>query len=508
MGVTISEIRRDPEDATAKSLLNFSSGANPNGSWCVSTVAYCFFSVVASKFPMNDTLFPPDPGPTDPEPVPTPRPRPAAPPRLRRPERAPMELRCLSLEQLLPADHPARAVWDFVQGLDLSGLYAAIKAVEGHAGNTPIDPRLLFALWLYATVDGVGSAGELDRLCTEHIAYQWLCGGVSVNYHTLADFRVGHAELLNARLTDSVAVLIDQQLVTLQTVAQDGMRVRASAGADTFRRKPTLQRRLEEAQAHVQALARQTEDDAVAVSRRQQAARQRAAQEKVQRLRQALAQMPQLQASREAYRKGTAAKARASATDPEARQMKMANGGFNPAFNVQFTTDVASGVIVDTTVVNQGADNGQMGPSRERIERRYGQASAQMVVDSGFASKQDIAAAAAAGTEVYMPVKNEEKLLAEGKDPYQAKPGDAPAVAAWRQRMGTEAAKALYRVRCATAEWVNAGCRNRGLQQFRVRGVAKALACVLWQVLAHNLLRGLYGQQQRETAKAEVRHPG
>src|SRR5712692_6685955 len=129
-------------------------------------------------------------------------------PRLQRPNRAQLELRAVDLEGLLPADHRARVVWEFVEGLDLASLYAAIKAVEGHAGRPPIDPAILMAVWLYATVEGVGSARAIARLCEEHDAYRWLCGGVSVNYHTLADFRVGHPELLDGLLTTSVAALL------------------------------------------------------------------------------------------------------------------------------------------------------------------------------------------------------------------------------------------------------------------------------------------------------------
>jgi transposase len=410
-------------------------------------------------------------------------------PRLRQPERTQPELRCLALDELLTPDHPARLAWAFTARVDLSGLYGDIKAVEGHPGNTPIDPRLLFALWLYATIDGVGSARELDRLCEEHAAYRWLCGGVAVNYHTLADFRVEHAELLDDQLTRSVAVLLDQGLVTLTTVSQDGVRVRASAGADTFRRKPTLTEHLAKAREHLAALRVQDGESATAATARQRAARDRAARERVERLEAALAQFPALEASREAYKKGTADQARCSPTDPEARNMKMADGGFRPAFNFQFATDADSGLVVDAAVVNKGVDNGQMGESLDRIESRYGRAPAKVLVDHGFASQTDITTAAENGTEVYMPIKNEARKLAAGEDPYRPLPTDTPAVAAWRARMGTAAAKELYKLRASTAEWVNAGCRNRGLYQVRVRGLPKVQCCALWQALAHNLLR-------------------
>jgi transposase len=410
-------------------------------------------------------------------------------PRLRQPERTELALRPMALDELLTPDHPARLVWAFATRLDLSSLYADIKAVKGHPGNPPIDPRLLFALWLYATIDGVNSARELERLCEEHAAYRWLCGGVSVNHHTLSDFLVAHGDLLDDQLTRSIAVLLDQGLVTLNTVAQDGVRVRASAGADTFRRKPTLTEHVAEARAHLAALRAQDGESAMAVTARQRAARDRAARERVERLEAALAQMPALEASREAYKKGTADQARCSPTDPDARNMKMADGGFRPAYNFQFTTDADSGLIVDTVVVNKGVDNGQMGESLERIERHYRRVAAKALVDNGFASHTDIITAAENGTEVYMPIKNEAKKLAASENPYQPLPDDSPAVAAWRARMGTVEGQALYRLRASTAEWVNAGCRNRGLYQVRVRGLEKVRCCALWQALAHNLLR-------------------
>jgi transposase len=410
-------------------------------------------------------------------------------PRLRLARRDQMTFRCESLDQLLPPDHMVRTVWAFTLQLDLTPLYATIKAVEGHVGNTPIDPRILFALWLYATLDGVGSARELERLTTSHLAYQWLCGDVSVNYHTLADFRVAHPDWLDGQLTDTVAVLLQQGLVTLQHVAQDGMKVRADAGADTFRRQPTLERCRREAEDQVEKLSRQTGESDTAVSRRQQAARERATREKAERLQAALDHLPAVHASREAFKKGTGDQARVSTTDPEARTMKMPDGGFRPAYNVQFATDVASGLVVDAMVVNRGTDNGLMGPCVERIGQRYGRAPQAMLVDAGFGSLADIDRLATThGTTTYMPVKFEKKLKAQGKDPSAPRSGDTPAVRDWRARMGTAAAQTIYKNRGSSAEWVNAGCRNRGWYRVSVRGVAHVTCCALWQALAHNLV--------------------
>jgi transposase len=393
----------------------------------------------------------------------------------------------VDLEGLLPADHRARIVWDFVEGLDLAPLYAAIRAVEGHAGRPPIDPAILMALWLYATVEGVGSARAVARLCEEHDAYRWLCGGVSVNYHTLADFRVQPVEELDRLLTTSVATLMAEGLVTVTRVAQDGVRVRANAGAASFRRRPRLEAFLAEAEAQVATLRQEVHDDPGATTRRQAAARQRAAEERRQRVAKALEQLPEIEAKKKATERE---QARASTTDPEARVMKMADGGFRPAFNGQFATDTAAQVIVGVDVTNIGSDRAQLAPMTEQLQGRYGQAPAEMLVDGGFVNHDDIIAVARpeVGCTVYAPVSAPRDPT---RDPYQPCPGDPAVIAQWRQRMGTEAAQTIYKERAATSECVNAIARNRGLQQFLVRGLAKVTAVLLWFALAHNVMRAV-----------------
>src|SRR5713101_6084292 len=288
-------------------------------------------------------------------------------PRVQRPNRTQLALRPVDLEALLPADHRARVVWEFVEGLDLGPLYRAIKAVEGHAGRPAIDPAILMALWLYATLEGVGSARALTRLCEEHDAYRWICGGVSVNYHTLADFRVEHPEVLDGLLTTSVAALLTEGLVELTRVAQDGVKVRASAGGASFRRQERLTEYLAAADAHVTALREQLAADPGAVSRRQAAAQQRAAEERRRRVAQALAEVPGLEARRR--KAGVKGPARVSTTDPEARVMKMADGGFRPAFNAQLTATTRGQVIVGVAVTNTGTDQGQLWPMVEQLQR-------------------------------------------------------------------------------------------------------------------------------------------
>jgi transposase/ribosomal protein L34 len=424
-------------------------------------------------------------------------PRPA--PRLRQPDRS-LLLPPLPLEQLLDPDHLVRSVWDYVLSLDLHLLTDAIKAVEHRPGRPAADPRLLVALWLFATAQGVTSARRLNDLCAPQqgsLPYLWLVGGVSVNYHTLADFRVDHADLLDQLLTDALAVLLFEGLIDLTETAQDSLRVRASAGSSSFRRRPTLESCYEQAGQHLQQLKQQAAADEPPRTPRQRAAQQRAAAERQQRLQQALQELQQLEQQRgqrgrdDEKDRGSVAGARASTTDPEARKMKMADGGYRPAYNVEFNTASGSGVIVGVGVSNHGNDSGCVVPMLEQTEERTGAVPERHLLDSGFGTIQDIEATKKdfPQTEIYAPVKNAKKKEAAGEDPYQPKPRDKEATAEWRQRMGTPEGKAIYKRRPQTAELSNAQARNRGLYQVRVRGLAKVKAVVLWYVLAHNMIR-------------------
>ena len=411
--------------------------------------------------------------------------------RLRRAERCQVEMNLLSLDQMLSPDHVARVVWDAVKDLDVTPLLADVRSTEHHAGNPAIDPHVLIALWLLATIQGVGSAREIERRCSEHMAYRWLCGDVPVNYHTLSDFRTGQSAFLDSLLTTSVAGLLHQELIVLDRVAQDGMRVRASAGKGSFRRRTTLQKCLAEAEAQVQTLKAQAEADPSIGARRQQ----RLAEDRAARIAKALAEARQLAQRRQEVEtsKGVKAKEpRASTTDPEARVMKMPDGGYRPAYNVQLATTTAGGIIAGVEVTNQGSDNGQLSPMTEQMQARYGAKPKEVLADGGFAALDDIQTMHADHqVVVYAPVKDEEKKRAAGVDPFAPRPRDPEGVASWRQRMGTAAAQAIYVERAQTAEWANAGMRNRGLYQFRVRGLAKVKAVVLSYVLAHNLLQAI-----------------
>jgi len=405
-------------------------------------------------------------------------------------------MQTFALDELLPDDHPARLVWEYVEGVDVSPLYAPIRSVKGRAGRNAVDPKILLGLWLYATLDGVGSAREVDRLCRDHVAYQWICGGVPMNYHTLSDFRVGHTAFLDALLSRSVATLMHEGLVTLNRVAQDGMRVRASAGASSFRRRPTLATCQAEAREQVKTLRAEVALDPQGANERRKAARRRAARERSERIANALAQLPQVEAKKKPAEK---TKARTSTTDPDARVMKMADGGFRPAHNVQIATTTEGQVITGVDVGNTGSDQGQMSRMVDQHKKRYGEGPDEMLVDGGFAKKEDIERVSGPdkGTTVYAPVQKPKK---DDRDPHLPRPGDSETIAAWRRRMGTDEAKAIYKERASTAECVNAIARNRGLRQFLVRGLKKVRAVVLLYALAHNLMRAV--TLRREAALA------
>ena len=404
-------------------------------------------------------------------------------PRLREPVRDQVELRAVDLDRLIGAEHPARVIWGYVRKLDLSSLEQTVRAREHTPGQAPVSPQLLLALWLYATSEGIGSAREVERLEEMHHAYQWICGGVHVNHHSLSDFRVAHREALNDLFSQILGVLTHQGLVELKRVAQDGMRIRASAGAASFRREKSLKECLQEAQEQVRETAREAESGED-VSARRKAAQERAARERQERVARALAELPK---AREAKKKKDEAKARVSTTDPEARVMKMADGGFRPAYNAQFATDAKTRVIVGVEVTNAGTDMAQMPPMLQNIKKQHGQLPPEYLVDGGFAKREAIEQASQQGVKVFAPVQ---KPKDETVDPHQPKCNDSPEVADWRVRMGTPEAKEIYKDRAATAETTNADLRcNRALDALRVRGLPKVECVVIWAALTYNILK-------------------
>ena len=416
-------------------------------------------------------------------------------PRLREPVRDQVELRAVDIENLIGADHPVRVIWGYVAKVDLRALEAAIGSREGTPGHPAIAPRLLLALWLYATSQGVGSARTLAKLCERDDAYRWLCGGVSVNYHTLADFRVAHPRLLDELLIEHVASLVAAGVVDFDVLGQDGIRVRASAGASSFRRVPTLRKALKKTRRLVKRLRGELDDDPDASNRRIKAAQERAAAERQARIEAALAKQAELAAERERRKRKNANQTkqqqepRASTTDADARVMKMADGGFRPAYNLQIASAVEQQIVVAVDVETTGSDHGCLKPMLERIRARLRCTPRHYLADGCFLNHADIAWAAdpANGAiEVYCPAPRNK----HGTDPYRPHPDDDPAIAEWRRRMNSPTGKAIYKRR-SIIECLNARARRCNLRQLTVRGRDKARAVLLWFALANNILQGL-----------------
>jgi transposase len=411
--------------------------------------------------------------------------------RLATAERGQVELQMACLDDLVSEDHRVRQVWAYVEQLDLSSLYGSIESKIGEPGRPAIDPALLMALWLYATLEGVGSARHLARLCERDVGYRWIMGGVKVGHKTLSDFRVEAGVVLDELLSRSMAALVSAKVIDLQCVAIDGVRLRASAGSGSFRRKKRLGELVEVARAKVAALRGELESDPTASDRRGQARRLAAAEDRTRRLEQAqqaeaeIAAQQAEAAKKQRRKKSPDKEPRASTTDSQARIMKMADGGFRPGFNVQVKTEVANDLIVGVSVGNNASDRGQLGPAVAELDRRYAQRPKQVLADSGHDAKGDIEALHQphnGGVEVFCPWPN-------GKDgkPRPPRPKDGPGVVAWHLRMTSEEGMAIYNRRFAT-ERPHADMRNRGLTRVLVRGIDKVKAVVLWHVHVYNFL--------------------
>ena len=411
--------------------------------------------------------------------------------RLREPVRDQVELRAMDLDGLLGPDHPARLIWDYVSRIDLQPLEQKVRAREHTPGQAPASPRLLLALWLYATSEGIGSARALARLCDSHDAYRWLCGGVSVNYHGLSDFRAADPDLLDRLLSEHIATLSAAGVINLDEVTQDGVRVRASAGSASFRRKKTLHKELRKAQRRVKALRLELDDDPDASNRRIQAAQLRAAREREARVKAALDRLAEIEAER--ARRGRSNKnqtdkqkePRASTTDPQARVMKMADGGFRAAHNCQIASVAEGQIVVGIDVDGSGSDHGLMRPMIEQIRRRHGRMPKRYLVDGGFNKNDDTEWAADQGVAVFGPPMRSK----HDSDPYAPRRDDGPGVAAWRRRMKSPHGKGVYKRR-TMGECINARLRQCGFGQFLIRGHEKVRALLGLFALANNVLQG------------------
>jgi len=455
----------------------------------------------------------------------------------------------IDMEKLIAEDHPARGIWAMVNQLDLTPLEAKIKAIQGRAGQSSLDPRLLMALWIYGYSEGINSARELSRMCDYEPGCQWLTAMQSVNYHTLSDFRVDHKKELDRIFVQVLGLLSAEGLIEMKRITQDGTKVRAHAASHSFRREKRIREHLQFARQHVRVMGLPESEE---FSQRTMQARKRAALEKKQRLEHAIQELEQLQ---QACPESKKEDIRVSETDPEARVMKQANGGFAPSYNVQLTTDAAKGIIVGVEVTQAGNDCDQLVPAIEEVEAKTGKRPEQVLVDGGYTMKNaNIEALDERGIDLFGPIvqhNSEASLKQRGIQPefypdqfrydattdtfrcpadkelkrtqtrhgdgrteyhYRAtitdcqscpfrdrccpknsprivvRKEDSPAVHAFRAKMETEEAKDLYRMRAQVAEFPHAWIKEKlGLRRFRLRGRINVRVEAVWACLTYNI---------------------
>ncbi len=460
-------------------------------------------------------------------------------------------LRAIDVEGLIDEDHPARNIWDFIGTLNLHSFLAEFAAVEGRAGRSRWEPRLLLSMWLYAYSRGISSAREIERQCEYEPGLQWLTGMNVVNHHTLSDFRSKHPAQLRDLFVQVLGVLHLKKLITLERVTQDGTKVRANVNKKSFTREAKLRAHLELARKHVEEMERQEAEHDRA---RQRAARRRAARERTERLEQALAEVQRLQAGKKWEKEKPA---QVSATDADAQFMRTGDHGLAPCYNVQITTDAAHGMIIGVEASKNPSDAENLMPAMEQVKKDFGAYPEQAIGDGDYTNRKTILEAAGRGIDFYgswgkterqsghgidsayeatafrYDQQRNEFICPEGKrlhylrsqdksgaenhvyaadrtecracaarrkcSPNNAMPKrgrtisvtvEHPAVEQFHAKMATERGKAIYRLRSPIAEFPHAWLKTKlHFVRFRCRGAAKATTEALWACLAHNLQR-------------------
>jgi transposase len=386
-------------------------------------------------------------------------------------------------EDSLPSDHRARLLWRVVEMLDLSAFTADAKALEGVEGRPLTSVRLLLTLWLYAISIGINSARRIARLTTSDDAFRWLVGDLRVSHDTLATFRVAHGPALDKLFTDVLAVLLHKGLLSLDLVAQDGTRVRASASAPSFRREASLEECREQAALHLKAVLAEQDDPEATEAEKQ--ARLAAALDYQRRVDEAIVTVKDLRDGPK--RKKNSNEPRASTTDAQARVMKMADGGFRPAYNIQMASAGSPlggpRTIVAVQVTNVGSDMGSVTPMLAQIEARTGELPEKLLADANHANHDCIRRCAELGVEAFIPVPSRSQNPGANAD-------HDPAVAAWRERMATDEAKQVYRARASLCELPNAHLKqHQGLAQVLVRGLGNVMCVAMLAALSANLVQ-------------------
>lgn len=432
--------------------------------------------------------------------------------RLLRPDRSQVVWDAVDLDSQLPPDHRARLVWAFVQTLDLEAFYARIKVRDDLPGRPTSDPAVLLAVWLYATLDGVGSARAIERLCGHHAAYRWLAGGVPVNHDMLSGFRRESGVLLDELLSQSLTALIAEGLITLEEMMIDGTKVRARAGDGSMAGRARLERIETAVAERVGELRRELEEDAGAAERKRRVRGLRLAEQqaaRIERARQRLSELEQEKAER-ANRDSRAAKAetKVSTSDPEVRRMRMPDGSMHPAWNVQVAT--CDGFVVTIDPTGRRNDSGLAPGLVDQVERRCGETPGRLLADAGSMTMDDIVSLTERKPELKIyspPAKQREHISAGGERNRRSQMKHEPdAVKAWRERMAGDAGKDVYRRRKLT-EHAHAKMKNRGFARMLVHGVKAVRSVCCLHAIAHNFLHAVglrcrAALKDRETALA------
>jgi transposase len=465
-------------------------------------------------------------------------------------------LRPVIVDELVGEDHKVRAIWDLTGELDLRGYYGKIRSQEGKAGSPAWDPRLLLSVWLYAYSEQVTSAREVARLMEYEPGLMWLSGLGEVNYHKLSEFRAEYPEELKQLMAELLGSLSQEGIVKLECVAHDGTKIQAQAGSDTFRRGATLQREIAKARQVIEKLDSQPETGPAENSRRE-AARQRAAHERSERMKQAAEELEKIRAGKKSEKERK--EARVSLTEPEARIMKHGNdGGMAPSYNVQISVDAEQKIIVGIELTQSSSDSGSLQPAMEQVRETMGRYPDQVVADGGFTNHASITEMKQSPMDYYgslaePEVRQAASMKAAGIDPafrpsafqvqaesktlqcpagklleyvrqskkgeitygqYQAESKDCRGceyqilccprpeqgrlvsirmtenveVAAFREKMKTEAAQQIYKKRGPVAEFPNAWIKDKlGIRKFRLRGMAKATTEAMWGAFTYNV---------------------
>jgi len=427
------------------------------------------------------------------------------------PIRNQIEMHINSLDMLLPSDHKARDIWEFVDKMDTRPCFVNVNTFFGHVGRSATSPKILFALWLYSILDGNTSARKLEELCQNHNVYKWLAGGVSINRTMLAEFRSIDPMNFEDLLTSCLAVMVEAGLINDTDFAQDGTKVKANAGFNSYRREDSLQNLKEEIKAYLKQLDLESNACTNAHEKREKAKEADIATERLGRVESALKILEKERAlkdengknRREPPTEEELKDVRASVTDPDARKMKMGDGGYRLAYNVQFATGLDSRVIYGVHVVttlDSGTSPKMMSMVHSRVANLNMSSPENWIGDAAYSAKEDVNANAELfpNCRYFAPAK-----VKKGIDPKIHLKNDSEAVKKWRDMIGSEEVEAFYKQRCSTAEFSNAQIKNRGLQEFSVRGLFKVKGMALLHAIAQNVSR-YFDLMTRKTAEVCV----